>query len=112
MRLVDHDRMGVPTGLPVRTLAFGQVGVIGVQVRVRVREIGRVVAGPDHERENHTHRAEAREHKEGRAGIRLGGDEPRDRIGDQPAGVGQGELGSEQGGTIFGRRGAGVMVRE
>lgn len=78
-----------------------QVRVIGRQVRVIVGQLLRIGRGPDagggvdterceRAQQEHRHR-----HPEGLA------HPTGDRVGEQPAGVRQGELRSEQGGAIF-----------
>ena len=101
MLFVDHEGMGMGRLYVVnRTYALGEVRVVHLQVVMSVRQIGRVMNRPDHPAQHRPGSAQTGEHQKGGAGIRLGGDQASDGIGDKPADVRQGELSRKQGWPI------------
>ena len=93
MAFVDDEGMGV-----VRVIsrpAFTPVKVVGRQIHMAVGKVLGIMGGPDQQAQDSSGRAQPRQHQEGRARIDRGADQTRHGIGDQPAGVGQGELGRE-----------------
>ena len=104
MVLVDHDRVGVGRARRVGAHPFVEMFMIRLHPLVGMQEIQRIMSGPDDERQERAEAAQHRQDDEGRLRVGVGGNQSGDRIGDQPAGVRQGELGGEQGRSLDRRR--------
>lgn len=94
--LVDHIGVAV-----LVSTVFDEVRMIGWQIGMLMRDFGRIVLGPAPQGECDTGHSEGgkREKRGGHPepGAKLTGN----RVGKQPANMAQGELGGEQGRTIW-----------
>lgn len=83
MQIVDDDSMGMVGAV------FGQMRMVGRQVRVDMRQHGQVIGGPQAQHRHQTGRPDPRQHqrRDRQPRARARADTTRQWIRDQPAGV-------------------------
>lgn len=104
MIVVDYDRVGVGGARRVGAHSFVEMFMIRFHSIVVMHQIQRIMRRPNDKRQDRAEAAQCRQNDERRLRIGLGRYQSRDRIGDQPASVRQGELGGEQRRTFAGAR--------